>query len=97
MGLSRALLSSAMPLSTPPPVKRRFLTRTHDLTLPTAAFLMKLSVIATDSLGRAVSHSTIIRALLRYAEQRDPTWLHDRLFPLIEQEVEVGSSTGRRK
>jgi len=58
---------------------------------------MKLSVTATDSLGRAVSHSTIIRTLLRYAEQQDSTWLQDQLFPLIEREVEVGTSAGRKK
>jgi hypothetical protein len=86
-----------MSLRTPPPVKRRFLTRTHDLTPPTAALLMKLSIAATDSLGRAVSHSTIIRALLRYAEQQDATWLHAQLFPLIEREVEVGTSSGRKR
>ena len=57
---------------------------------------MKLSVTATDSLGRAVSHSTIIRALLRYAEQRDSIWLHDQFFPLIEQEVEGGTLSGKR-
>ena len=86
-----------MPLRTPPLTKHHFLTRTHDLTPPTAALLMKLSIAATDSLGRAVSHSTIIRALLRYAEQRDLTWLHDQRFPLIEREVEVGTPAGRKK
>ena len=58
---------------------------------------MKLSIEATDSLGRAVSHSTVIRALLRYAEQQDSAWLHEQFFPLIQQEVEVGTSVGRKK
>src|SRR4029453_13840868 len=66
-GSARALLSPALPLRTPPPIKNRFLTRTHDLTLPTAALLGQPGIAATDSLGRAVSHSTLIRALLRYA------------------------------
>jgi len=65
-------------------------TRSHDLTPPTAAVLMRLSIAATDSLGRAVSNSTIIRALLRYAERQDPTWLRDHLFPCIEQELQHG-------
>ncbi len=86
-----------MTLRTPPPKKDSFLTRTHDLTPPTAARLMKLSIEATDSLGRAVSHSTVIRALLRYAEQQDSAWLHEQFFPLIQQEVEVGTSVGRKK
>jgi broad specificity phosphatase PhoE len=47
---------------------------------------MKLSVDAADSLGWAVSHSTVIRALLRYAEQQDSTWLSDQLLPLIKEE-----------
>jgi len=67
-----------------------FLTRSYDLTSPTAALLMKLSIEATDTLGRAVSNSTIIRALLRYAERQDPTWLRDHLFPCIEQELQHG-------
>jgi hypothetical protein len=62
------------------------LPRSHDLTRPTATVLMKLSVEATDTLGRAVSNSTIIRALLRYAEQQDSTWVHKQLFPLITAE-----------
>jgi|GEM_PF-4944502 len=63
-----------------------FLTRNHSLTPPTAALLMKYSIRATDSLGRAVSNSTVLRALLRYAERQDPTWLQDELFPLIKEE-----------
>jgi hypothetical protein len=47
---------------------------------------MKLSIEATDSLGRPVSHSTILRALLRYVDQQAPTWLRDQLFPLIQEE-----------
>jgi hypothetical protein len=86
-----------MPLRTPPPKKASFLTRTHDLTPPTAALLMQLSIAATDTLGRAVSHSTVLRALLRYAEHQDPAWLRDQLFPLIEQELEVGTRAGRTK
>jgi len=86
-----------MILHTPPPKNDSFRTRTHDLTPPTAALLMQLSIAATDSLGRAVSHSTVIRALLRYAEQQDPTWLRDQLFPLIEKEVAVGTPSRRKK
>jgi hypothetical protein len=86
-----------MPLRTPPPKKASFLTRTYDLTPPTAALLMQLSMAATDSLGRAVSHSTVIRALLRYAEQQDSAWLRDQLSPLIARELEVGTRAGRTK
>jgi hypothetical protein len=73
------------------------LTRSHDLTPSTVAVLMKLSIRATDTLGRAVSNSTIIRALLRYAERQDPTWLRDHLFPCIEQELNSGIRVGKKK
>ncbi len=82
---------SAMALHTSSSKAPLFLSRTHDLTLPTASLLMKLSIEATDSLGRAVSHSTVIRALLRYTEQQDTAWVHDQLLPLIEKEIVVGT------
>ena len=69
-----------------PPKNDLFLIRSHSLTPPTAELLMKLSIEATDSLGRPVSHSTIVRALLRYVDQQAPTWLRDQLFPLIQEE-----------
>ena len=99
-GLAEARRGStvgSMPLHTPPPKKTSFRTRTYDLTSPTAALLMQLSLDATDALGRAVSHSTVIRALLRYAEQQDVIWLHDQLFPLIEKEVMVGIPSGSKE
>jgi len=58
---------------------------------------MKLSIAATDSLGRAVSNSTTIRALLRYAERQDPAWLHDHLLPCIEQELQNGMQERKKK
>jgi hypothetical protein len=80
-----------------PPKRDSFLTRNHSLTPPTAALLRKYSIEATDSLGGAVSNSTVIRALLRYAELQDPTWLQDHLFPLIEKEMVGGTPPQRKK
>jgi hypothetical protein len=78
--------SPAMTRQTPPPKKDLFLIRSHSLTPSTADILMKFSIEATDSLGRPVSHSTIVRALLRYVDQQGSTWLQDQLFPIIKEE-----------
>ena len=79
-----------------PPKKDLFLLRSHSLTPPTAELLMKFSIEATDSLGRPVSHSTIVRALLRYVDQQAPTWLHDQLFPLIKEEGSLARHRAER-
>ena len=57
---------------------------------------MKLSIAATDSLGRPVSHSTIVRALLRYVDQQAPTWLRDQLLPLIQEEGSLAHHRAER-
>src|SRR6185312_5370989 len=90
-----ALVSPAM-TQLRPPKKDLFLLRSHSLTPPTAELLMKFSIEATDSLGRPVSHSTIVRALLRYADQQDTIWLHDQLFPLIKKESSLSEHRTER-
>jgi hypothetical protein len=94
--ISRPLVSPAMPVRMSPSARSLFVTRNHDLTQLTATCLKKLSIEATDSLGCAVSHSTVIRALLRYAEQQDPTWLYDRLLPLIKEEGSLARHRAER-
>lgn len=95
IGIRRRVVSGAMALY-PPPKQDSFFIRNHSMTPPTAALLMKYSVEATQGLGHAVSHSTIVRALLRYVEQQDPTWLRDHLFPLIEKEASLAHHRAAR-
>jgi|RhiMethySRZTD1v2_1073278.scaffolds.fasta_scaffold175384_1 hypothetical protein len=96
MSLPRALVSPTMKQLTPPK-KDLFLIRSHSLTPPTAELLMKFSIEATDSLGRPVSHSTIVRALLRYVDQQAPTWLRDQLLPLIKDEGSLAYHRAERR
>jgi len=44
-----------------------------------------------------VSTSAVVRALLRYAEQQPSLWARERLFPLVEQELQAGVVWGSRK
>lgn len=65
---------------------------------PTAEHLLNdLSQDATDAIGRPVSSSALVRALLRYLAQQPSTWAATTLHPLIEQEIGHGRVWGKRK
>jgi hypothetical protein len=59
--------------------------------------LQRLRQDATDSIGRSVSSSAIMRALVRYADQQDETWAREQLFSLVEQEFNAGIIWGKKK
>jgi len=71
----------------------------HSLTLTpaTAATLRRLSTDAADYIGRAVSESAVIRALLRHIEQQPESWVQARIFPFVEKELESGVLWGKKK
>jgi hypothetical protein len=71
----------------------------HSLTLTpaTAATLRQLSTDAADYIGRAVSGSAIVRALLRHIEQYPASWVQARIFPFVEKELESGMVWGSKK
>lgn len=79
------------------PQKEALFIRSHSLTFSTEAVLKRIRQDATDVIGRTVSTSAVERALLRYAEQQGMTWVRERLYPLIEQEMESGIHWGKIK
>jgi hypothetical protein len=52
---------------------------------------------ATDALGRPVSHSALVRALLQYLARQPSTWAATALYPLIEEEMKRGRMWGKKK
>jgi hypothetical protein len=51
------------------------------------AALDDLASTLTDLLGRGVSKSAAIRALVRFAGQQRDVWLAEHVLPQIEQEL----------
>jgi hypothetical protein len=58
--------------------------------------LQQLSRDATDFLGRTVSGSAVLRALVRQAAQQGPPE-RDAFFLLIEQELKSGVTWGKKR
>jgi hypothetical protein len=52
---------------------------------------------AGDELGRTISGSAIIRALLTYAGAQGPAWIRSTVLPLIDQELSAGVKWGKPK
>jgi hypothetical protein len=73
--------------------------KTYSLSLtPTAEqFFCQLSQDASNALGRTVSNSAMLRALLVYVEQQPRAWASTQLYPLVEQEIARGRVWGRKK
>jgi hypothetical protein len=94
---SYEITTHTMTIRTLPPKKETFVVRSHTLTPSTKATLRRLSSDATDTLGRAVSDSSIVRVLLRYADQQGVAWAREQLFPLIGQEMSSGILWGKKK
>jgi len=65
---------------------------------PTAANMLDdLSQDATDALGRPVSSSALLRAVLAYVEQQPPAWISSALYPFVDQEIARGRVWGKKK
>jgi hypothetical protein len=71
----------------------RSLTLTHDAD----ETLQRLSQDATDYLGRKVSGSAIVRALLLWTRQQSATWLTAHISPFIEAEMSTGVVWGKKR
>jgi hypothetical protein len=67
------------------------------LTPSAEAALKRISRDATDVVGRTVSESAVVRALLRYIEQQPVPWRRTHLYPHIEAEMNAGVLWGKRK
>ena len=69
---------------------------TFTLTEDVVEMLRQLSSDATDFLGRTVSVSAIVRALVRQIDQQGPP-AADELFLLVEKEMKGGRIWGKKK
>ena len=86
--------AKSTPQKTNPPA---LLIRSLTLSPDTQETLGRLSSDASDYIGRTVSHSAILRALLRYAGTQPYQWLLTDLSPLIEAELASGTLWGKKK
>jgi hypothetical protein len=76
--------------------KPEFSIHTVSLTPDVVATLQRLSQDASDFLGRTVSSSAIVRALVRQIDQQGPP-AADALFLLIEKEMKGGVIWGKKR
>lgn len=60
------------------------------------ALLRRLSDDATDMIGRRVSGSSVLRAIIRYLGAQGLPFARDNVFPLIEKELSL-LRWGRKK
>jgi hypothetical protein len=94
--LPKNIKTKPLPQPAPRPVKQAFTIRSLTLTPADEKILRRLSQDASDYIGRTVSESAIVRALLRQADQQGPP-AADALFLQIEQELQSGVMWGRKK
>jgi hypothetical protein len=80
--------------STPKKAKQEFTIHSLSLTRDTEDILQRLSSDASDFIGRAVSSSAIVRALLRQVDKQGPP-AADALFVEVEKELKSGVMWGR--
>jgi hypothetical protein len=78
---------------------KKTLLKVCSIKLPPAAadLLDDLSQDATDALGRPITSSALVRALLHYLAQQPPSWVATTLYPLLEQEIASGRVWGKKK
>jgi hypothetical protein len=79
------------------PKKGPFVVRSYSQAIVTETILKRLSQDATDIIGRTVSDSAILRALLRYANGQPFPWVREHLYPYIEEEMEDGTTWGKQR
>lgn len=80
-----------------PPIQKKpeFSIHTVTLTPDVAESLHRLSRDASDFLGRTVSSSAIVRALVRQVIQQGPP-AADALFIQVEKEIKAGVKWGKQ-
>jgi hypothetical protein len=71
----------------------------HSLALArdTEETLERLSGEASDFIGRKVSGSAVVRALLRHVERENSSWVTAQIFSLVEAELSSGVTWGKKK
>jgi hypothetical protein len=67
------------------------------LTPSTEITLKRISRDATDVVGRTVSDSAVVRALLRYVAQQPLPWVREHVYPHLEAEMSAGVLWGKKR
>ena len=80
----------------PSPAHPPLAVHTVTLAADVVTILLRLSDEASDFLGRSVSSSAIVRALVRQVEKRG-SWATESLFLEVEQEMKDGRLWGKKK
>lgn len=80
--------------SAPKKAKPEFTIHSLSLTRDAEGILRRLSSDASDFIGRAVSNSAIVRALLRQIDKQGPP-AADALFVEVEKELKSGVMWGK--
>ena len=81
----------------PPPQERpQFSSHSVTLSAEESAILQRLSQDASDFLGRSISSSAVIRALLRQVVKQGPP-AADALFIEVERELKAGVRWGKQQ
>jgi hypothetical protein len=80
-----------------PKPKTPLFIRSYSLAEENEKTLEQCKQTATDTIGRPISSSTILRALVRFLAQQSSSWTAKRLHPLIEEEIEEGRIWGTKQ
>ena len=70
--------------------------RGFPLTTGDSATLARLSLDASDCVGRTISQSAIVRALVRHAGRQGEQWLQEHILPHLESEIDAGVLWGKK-
>jgi hypothetical protein len=81
----------------PPPLAKPDQLKAFSLAAKDTDTLIALSKQVSDELGRSISGSAVIRALLRHAGMHGASWVRHTLIPLIENELTQGVRWGKVK
>ena len=81
---------------TPPHTKPQFSIHTVILTTEEVDALRHLSQDASDFLGRSISSSAVIRALIRQVVKQGPSAADDLFFE-VERELKAGVRWGKQQ
>ena len=80
-----------------PSKKEAFRISSFALTSSTGTILKRLSQDATDVMGRSISESAMVRALIRYIGQQPTSWAREHLYPCLETEMSAGVLWGKKR
>jgi hypothetical protein len=77
------------------PTKPEFHAYAVKLTPQTVDTLRDLAESATAAVGRKISASAVLRALVAFAGRQSGEWVKRELFPHFEEELQAGGAWGK--